>query len=415
MKTPYTAGVRDHSVGHRVSSPDDTASSPDHSAAHPAAADASRHVPGLDGIRGLAVLIVLFSHVGPPALRSAGGFGVGLFFALSGYLITGILTDGKGAPRRARTFYVRRALRIMPLYYGVLILLLVVLPLFHRPRGEIYNDISRDQAWLWTYTSNWLWAFKRTHFDYVGHFWSLAVEEQFYLLWPLVVWHASREGSLRVAIAAVFAAFLGRLVCMAAGMTWLQMVFLTPNCLDFLGYGAIVALALRAPGDPRTIADALGRRLWLAGIPIVSLLVASAASARGGWSFGVTLVEMMTWAAAAWLCGLAVFYAATDSPRVLGSRPLRVAGLYSYGIYVLHPFVLSYANSRWPQAEGSSRLAAGVVVVSCALAWFSYHVYEKHFLRLKDRLAPPTLAPGYAATRHTSGSTLGAVTPRRAG
>ncbi len=394
------------------SSDSDVTPSPRHAAGRPDAADGSRHVPALDGIRGLAVLVVLFSHVGPPALRSAAGIGVGLFFALSGYLITGILADGKGAPSHARTFYVRRALRIMPLYYGVLILLLVVLPLVHRPRGDIYNDISRDQAWLWTYTSNWLWAFKRTHFDYVGHFWSLAVEEQFYLLWPLVVWHASREASLRVAIAAVFVGFVGRLVCMAAGMTWLQMLFLTPNCLDFLGYGAIVALALRASGDRRSVADALRRRLWLAGIPIASLLVASAAFARGGRSFGVTLVELMTWAATAWLCGLAVFYAATDSPRVLGSRPLRVAGLYSYGIYVLHPFVLAYAHSRWPQAVGSFRLAAGVVVVSFALAWLSYHGYEKHFLRLKDRLAPSAPAPGYVKARHISGSALGAVTPR---
>jgi peptidoglycan/LPS O-acetylase OafA/YrhL len=398
-----------------MSSSGDTASSPDHSPAGSAAPDASRHVPGLDGIRGLAVLVVLFSHIGPLALRSAGGFGVGLFFALSGYLITGILADGRGAPNRARTFYVRRALRIMPLYYGVLVLLLVALPLVHRPRDDIYNAISRDQAWLWTYTSNWLWAFNRTHFDYVGHFWSLAVEEQFYLLWPLVVWHASRETSLRVAIAAVFVAFVGRLLCMAAGMTWLQMLYLTPNCLDFLGYGAIVALALRAPGDPRSVAETLGRRLWLAGIPIASLLVASAALARGGWSFGVTLVEMMTWAAAAWLCGLAVFYAATDSPRVLGSQPLRVAGLYSYGIYVLHPFVLSYAHSRWPQAVGSFRLAAGVAAVSFALAWFSYHAYEQHFLRLKDWLAPSAPASGYVPARHISGNTLGAVTPRRAG
>jgi peptidoglycan/LPS O-acetylase OafA/YrhL len=392
------------------------ATSPAHAAPDTSVALAgasTRHVLGLDGVRGLAVLIVLFSHVGPPALRSAGGFGVGLFFALSGYLITGILADGKGVPRHARTFYVRRALRIMPLYYGVLILLLVVLPLVHRPQDEIYNDISHDQAWLWTYTSNWLWAFKRTHFDYVGHFWSLAVEEQFYLLWPLVVWRASRENSLRVATVAVFVAFLGRLACMAAGMTWLQMLFLTPNCLDFLGYGAIVALALRAPGDPRSVAGTLGRRLWLGGLPIVALLIASAAAARGGWSFGVALVEMMTWAAAAWLCGLAVFYAATDSPRVLASRPLRLAGLYSYGIYVLHPFVLAYAHDRWPQAIGSFWTAAGVVVVSCALAWFSYHVYERHFLRLKDRLAPSTTASGYVASHRISQSPLATVMPGR--
>jgi peptidoglycan/LPS O-acetylase OafA/YrhL len=139
--------------------------------------------------------------------------------------------------------------------------------------------------------------------------------------------------------------------------------------------------------------------------------VASAASARAGWSFGVALVELMTWAGSASLCGLAVFYAATDSPRVLGSRPLRIAGLYSYGIYVLHPFVLAYAHSRWPEAIGTFRVAAGVVLVSCALAWFSYHVYEKHFLRLKDRLAPSAPAQAYVAIRHAGGSTLGAAMP----
>src|SRR5690242_3161095 len=118
---------------------------------------------------------------------SYGVLGVDLFFVLSGFLITGLLLDAKGKPHYFRNFYARRTVRIFPLYYLVLFLLLVVLPAVIAVPPALAHA-RREQAWLWTYTSNFYIASKASWaLGYVSHFWSLAIEEHFYLLWPLVV------------------------------------------------------------------------------------------------------------------------------------------------------------------------------------------------------------------------------------
>jgi peptidoglycan/LPS O-acetylase OafA/YrhL len=115
------------------------------------------------------------------AFSSAGWIGVQLFFALSGFLITAALLDSQDGLHYFRNFYAKRALRILPLYYAVLLALLVVLPWFIAPRVPYSYE---QQATLWLFVLNWTQA---SPYGF-GHFWSLAIEEQFYLLWPLVVW-----------------------------------------------------------------------------------------------------------------------------------------------------------------------------------------------------------------------------------
>src|SRR5262245_10664845 len=160
------------------------------------------HIPALDGIRGIAILLVLLFHFGQyghglpyPAvfvdklfhrICQIGWVGVDLFFVLSGFLITGILYDSKGRNHYFRNFYVRRCLRILPLYYFSLILFLIVLPkLFPLHTG--FRSLRQDSFWYWTYLSNVRVAYRGwDSFGVLDHFWSLAVEEQFYLLWPIV-------------------------------------------------------------------------------------------------------------------------------------------------------------------------------------------------------------------------------------
>jgi len=163
-------------------------------------------VPALDGIRGLAILLVIPHDAGllldlPGPMHGAayvvrefiqvGRAGVQLFFVLSGFLITGGLLDSRGAPGYFAALYARRALRILPLYFAVLSLTFLVLA----PRQALPHELlasQRHQIWLWTFLSNWM--------DPAGggvsgftHFWSLAVEEQFYLLWPLAVLRLAPE------------------------------------------------------------------------------------------------------------------------------------------------------------------------------------------------------------------------------
>jgi peptidoglycan/LPS O-acetylase OafA/YrhL len=366
----------------------DVTPSPLRSTDRPQAPDASRHVPSLDGVRGLAVLLVLAFHAWPSQWTAFGWMGVDLFFVLSGFLITGILADGRDTAHRARTFYIRRILRIMPLYYAVLILMFVVLPLVHRPANLVYTQLSHDQLWYWTYTSNWLLGLQiPPHFNYMNHFWSLAVEEQFYLMWPLIVWHTSRRTALRIAAAAIVGALICRIVLADAGVWWLATYFLTPCRVDALAVGSVVALALRAPGDPAATVRKVSDGTLRAAIGAMVLVVIALVAGHTAFSERVRLPVAVNLSALACLFGWLVSFAATRQPRILQWAPLRAAGRYSYGIYVVHPFVFDYVRSVW---AGDGIFLRGVVVATASvlLAWLSYHGFEKHFLRLKDRLAP---------------------------
>ncbi|MGH9886362.1 MAG: acyltransferase family protein, partial [bacterium] len=154
-------------------------------------------VPALDGVRGAAILLVLAHNLNPfeggrlvdqgvSLAFNFGWVGVQLFFVLSGYLISGILLDSREAPGYYRAFFGRRVLRIFPLYYGMLLVCLVILPALGLAPAALLADRAHS-VWLWTYLINWVEPFGVPVAAF-PHFWSLAVEEQFYLvLAPLIV------------------------------------------------------------------------------------------------------------------------------------------------------------------------------------------------------------------------------------
>jgi peptidoglycan/LPS O-acetylase OafA/YrhL len=159
------------------------------------------HLPALDGVRGLAILLVLLYHfvaqtTATNRLEAAvnwalgyGFLGVDLFFVLSGFLITGILYDSRADPGYFRTFYMRRVLRIFPLYYAVLAVVFFGVSLLPALRGSEIAGLREHQAWAWLYGINVYLSIQGGWvLSYIEHFWSLAVEEHFYFIWPLVVW-----------------------------------------------------------------------------------------------------------------------------------------------------------------------------------------------------------------------------------
>jgi peptidoglycan/LPS O-acetylase OafA/YrhL len=345
------------------------------------------HMPALDGLRGIAILLVL-AH-GFDVIQTRGGpghdldmvldvgwIGVQLFFVLSGFLITGILLDTRSSPHYFRTFWIRRALRIFPLYYGVLLVAQLC------GHGSIY---------LWTYTSNFAAPFGHGEPTF-PHFWSLAVEEQFYLVWPLVVWIAARRGVVALSFALSGLAIASRIY---ARHHWgyEAAYMLTPCRMDALALGAGTAALIRSDRLRRFVANRNAAGLGIMGGAIILGGAVIGHISRTGVQMqadGYTIIAV----------GFAVLLVGALPPygtpaRILSWSPLRRIGTYSYGMYVfhapLHILVGLPLLERLHWQQGSAFGIAymiGMTLVTFALAALSYHLYESRFLALKKRFAP---------------------------
>jgi peptidoglycan/LPS O-acetylase OafA/YrhL len=361
----------------------------------------------LDGVRGLAVLLVLFHHLIPASgidqifwwdrqvlkLANASWLGVDLFFVLSGFLITAILFDSKGSQLYFRNFYGRRILRIFPLYYGYLALAVLVFPLWLP--FEQSQALAETQHWYWLYLSNIHIAIDGWgDSPVVGHFWTLAIEEQFYLLWPLVVWALTRRQLLYVAAAC----FLGALTLRMAMSSAHDIYVLLPTRMDSLAAGAFLALVVRGEQGVAI----LGK--W----PIILFSACSAMLLviylkTGGWfGYNDPLIKVVgyTIIATAFASLIALLTTAKSGSlhgKLFSGKPLVFLGKYSYGLYVFHVPVIWALKSAGlhadliPRLWGSSLpgalvfcIVGGGISVFCALA--SYHLWEVRFLRLKRYL-----------------------------
>jgi peptidoglycan/LPS O-acetylase OafA/YrhL len=377
----------------------------------------SARIPVLDGLRGIAILSVMAYHfwlygtvVGHTTWErvyshaaAVGWIGVDLFFVLSGFLITGILYDSRHDPHYYRVFYARRTVRIFPLYYGFLALFCVIVPmalgLFHRPELAPIHDSTTSKLFVWTYTLNWYEGFKG--FSIVSaslqHFWSLSIEEQFYLAWPFLVLTLSRRRLMALCGALMISGFFLRIVLLRfhlpdAAYTW------TFCRADSLAVGAIVALAARDPHDWK-VAVTWARRLTLPALclmaPLIALLglrlqfipeqfvLSSFLYSLLGIFFGGCLVLAM--------CA----GAESLTHRSLSSPFLRFFGKYSYCLYICHqPMIIIGAkiglySATLAAVVGNKFLAIVVVnaiafVMAIAIALASWNLFEKHWLKLKD-------------------------------
>jgi peptidoglycan/LPS O-acetylase OafA/YrhL len=366
------------------------------------------HMPALDGVRGLAILMVLVVHfiAGTQAtnpfeaavnrVAGFGMFGVDLFFVLSGFLITGILLDSKrpgGYLAYFRNFYMRRSLRIFPLYYGVLFCLFAVAPLVPFLRGPELESLHRDQLWAWFYLVNvFIWRNGAYGLPYIDHFWSLAVEEHFYFFWPLIVWLCPRRALVRVSLLVALASFVARAL-LAPHANPIGLYVLTPFRLDSLCLGGLLAACARGPGG----IAALGRAVRpMTGIALVVLIGSYTFNhfSRAGWAelhelrsstfevlFGALVVQALV--------------ASRDSlfGRFFNASAMRFLGKYSYGLYVFHHFFSYYFSQHHTEfalasVVGSHTLAVYLqasfgLLVSLGVAMLSFRFYEKPFLALK--------------------------------
>jgi peptidoglycan/LPS O-acetylase OafA/YrhL len=367
---------------------------------------AIEHVPALDGVRGIAVSAVLALHFGvaadlpnrfPSSLSTwvervlyAGWAGVDLFFVLSGFLITSILLVSKDRPQYFRRFYGRRILRIFPLYYTALILALVVLPRVAKNGWGLVHEGESGDIWLWTYTLNIGLALGliSNAIASLSHFWTLAIEEQFYVVWPWLVKVTSGRALLRVCASVAVMALAMRIAWVALGFGPEGAYRFTLTRADSLTAGAAVALLMRDAAWRARLSIAAP---WVFFISLggIAFMLASVPRFYPSDPLVVTIGHSILALASASLLVLAV---REHAWRWLSIRPLRELGKYSYGIYVWH-FPLQRALLAWygfqaPQGGERHVWKVGLFLIagvggSLLLGWISYYTIERPFLRMK--------------------------------
>jgi peptidoglycan/LPS O-acetylase OafA/YrhL len=338
---------------------------------------AAARLGGLDGLRGIAVLLVIAVHA---QFVSWGWIGVDLFFALSGFLITGILLDAKSVAQRGavlRAFYARRALRILPLSLAFLALVFVVAPRL----GIAPTTPWREQRWYWTYLSNWQTGPRSPVGWQISHFWSLAVEEQFYCVWPWIVLGLSRR---RVGWIA------GALLVVAPLVRWWLALSPAPQIghphdeftvarLDCLAAGALVAVVAHAGPLARF------RRWWItatvAGLTIVVLTLTLMPQVPST-VFRFTGLALATAGVVALIAG-----ASASMARWLDWPPMAWIGTVSYGIYIVHRVPLELLRQRGV-APGAPLFLA-TTALALVIAGASWYLFERPILSLKRHWPMP--------------------------
>lgn len=396
-------------------------------------------VPALDGLRGLAVLFIMLFHFGTAsgfeadtyaAKKIIGVFcnlwsGVDIFFALSGFLITGILLREKQTPGYFSRFYIRRSLRIFPLYYAALIVIFILLPALHLPALDNpgIQRLQDAQAWMWAYSQDFaITYYNNDFFDpdplWVGHFWSLGVEEHFYLVWPLIVYLCTRRGLLLTSAFLIVAAPIVRFTMMHYDMDPAAVYTFTFSRMDEFAIGGLLAMLVRE----REPAEMMRWARWAAGATVLYLVVCVIKlKAPFYWTnpealgFGFSFLALGSTA-------LIVFAISPQNTVIKAGLQLgwlRFLGKYSYGAYVLHtPLQQTFMHLFGPhriealaaplghtsaQLVGLLGFIGLAIALTMLLALIVYRIIEMPFNQLKRHFEYSTPVQNNV----TSASTVG--------
>lgn len=360
----------------------------------PQLADAP-YLPALDGLRGMAILLVMLYHFFDYcAVFKYGWAGVDLFFVLSGFLITRSLLHARDRPHLFLRFYAKRILRIFPLYYLALVFFLLLLPAFFNRTGSSYYH--EHQAWFWLFGENWLFTFRPPSVNsaYLVHFWSLALEEQYYLIWPAVLIFGMPGGRLlKILPAIVLLVFLARVILLLRTNNYASLFFpLTCTRPEGLLAGSALAIA------HASYVPAMRSRLWrLLGLnlllcTIVLLIRQFAKTDIPFFAFGGYLLLALIGAI------LIEYFGNCPKHALFTNRWLIHLGKISFGLYIVHwpiyvflsaPFDNLLATLTHSTASHIAIRIAGsccCLLLAAVIANLSYFGYEIFFLRLKKHL-----------------------------
>jgi len=362
-------------------------------------------VPILDGVRGVAIVLVMLHHFGYGATATTfvggllvalcghGDLGVDLFFVLSGFLITRILLRTRLDAHYFRNFYARRSLRIFPIYYAYLIFYFGFVTRFTHLDEARAREASSYQAWIWLYATNILICLRGGYLvASVNHFWSLAVEEHFYLVWPALVRYFGKRRMIMVCGAAFVVAIACRSVIVWQDWSPYAAHVFTLCRVDALAAGALLAIFEQTRPTGWMVR---GARLTFWTVLALIVVRNFVFPVQGVWFTASGVVEDSAWALIFASAIAMAVWGPRSNPlsRLCGMRPLRWLGTYAYGLYVFHHPIRIFLQRLIPfeklgmlvHSYALGLLLHGLIagVASLAIALLSYHLFEKHLLRLK--------------------------------
>lgn len=351
------------------------------------------HLLQLDGLRGLAILLVATGHIFfKYYIFNFGWIGLNLFFLLSGYLITKTLfIHIRSSPLSYfRNFYARRVLRIFPLYYGILLLFFAVLPLIYIKYQQIFGSLYNIQIWYWLYISNWriiLYGLPPNPLFF--HFWSLAVEEQFYLIWPIVFFLIT-SFNRRVLIILILLTLSILIRILLYGVKSVYYNTLTPG--EPLLLGCLISI-LEKNDKLKSIYNYARALAILSFISLVVIFLHNSDLRIINFpllSIGYSNIDLI-WAFL--LCNILINLERTYLiSKVLSSGILVWLGIYSYGIYVFHWIILQLFINKYEILFTNKGFGESIsywisrilgVIIILLLSYASYNLYERKFLSLK--------------------------------
>ena len=360
----------------------------------------NRRIDALDGLRGVAILLVLACHlidlkpVGAwPNLISKGLFvGVDLFFVLSGFLITGILLRTADDPHRTRNFYVRRALRIFPAYYTVVLATTAVVCLWHTD-ARIVTDTREMLPSFLLFGHNLVGTLspERPLLRELKPLWSLAVEEQFYLIWPWLIWRCQPQHRLRLCVWVMVIALAFKFGMTLRGLHAGSIYQFTLSRMDTLAAGSFLAVWLAQHGE-RPLPRWMHWMPWIASVCLITMFIVC----RGMRQSQGPLITTLATSATPWIFG-GVLYASLQAQSLAQrgfSHPLlRFFGRYSYGLYLVHFIADAGVRlwwlptlAQWTGLSGNALswlIAAISLLCSIGLALLLHRLIEAPALRLK--------------------------------
>jgi peptidoglycan/LPS O-acetylase OafA/YrhL len=354
-----------------------------------------QHYPALDGLRGIAIIAVIIYHNFPYGDSLFGWLGVDLFFVLSGFLITSILMESVYPVKKngfLKKFYVRRVLRIFPLYYLFLLAFLFLFPVLGIWKDEV-NEYQENTWWFIFYLQNWLFTNDMpVHSQCLNHFWSLAVEEQYYLIWPFIILLLRKPQRLIIFLLCFLV-----ILFLARSFVWYEQypgfnytTFYRFTRFDGICIGSLVALIAIAKKD-----FLLNHTATI----VTGLAILNFAFYFMNRSGQLPYMGFLGYTTFASMFGILVYELSHgENPglkNIFSIRPLRFLGKISYGLYMFHWPVFYFLHNgfndwfsqlfKWKPVYSHVVTGLTTTAIAILLSITSYYFFEMKFLKLKKK------------------------------